>query len=454
MLKPIFKMLSLCLCLWVSSCSRDEEAFSSLSPDNDSCLVEFHLSTESTAGLDVMTSPVTRLLNNEIQNVNLYLYNDDYDIFRHAYTLSPSLPSMRLPVGTYRIYIIANAGQDLGVMDEETLLQLRTPETTEDNISGAQGMYMAAKETVTFRDRSANLNILLKRLAVQIHLSIRLDDLLGDAKLVHVQPAAAPASCSVFSDNRLINSADPCLSFPYVDLTDSNLKEYSQSYYQYENMQGNNYDITDPADRIEENVPLLSSYVSIRILKEGTFYDYKIYLGSNTTSDFNLRRNTSYQYNIAILGTNPDDLRVSKTEIIIWAGNNYTIGGVRYQNGFVWNVRTAYAELDITTENCDPDTEYFFSFRTLSGTFKSNWNMQYMVINVPSGQKQYLPITPGKEISVHKGNGETQIMFAFSNYAGTTNYNTTDNYFEFNIRDKNGIGRTIILSTDPNQWIK
>ena len=106
----------------------------------------------------------------------------------------------------------------------------------------------------------------------------------------------------------------------------------------------------------------------------------------------------------------------------------------------------AYTELNITTENCDPNDEFTLTYRPLSGTFKSDWNMQCMVRNVP--KLEYLPLNPDQPLVVHKGNGFSQIFWAFSNYQGTQNYNTTDNYFEFTVKNKSGMGRTVIISTN------
>ena len=60
--------------------------------------------------------------------------------------------------------------------------------------------------------------------------------------------------------------------------------------------------------------------MSIRVLWDGAYFDYKVYLGSNTTSDFNVRRNTLYDYDVTIEGVNADDLRIAMTEIIFWVG--------------------------------------------------------------------------------------------------------------------------------------
>ena len=116
--------------------------------------------------------------------------------------------------------------------------------------------------------------------------------------------------------------------------------------------------------------------------------------------------------------------------------------------------RSFYSQLEIVTDNCDPGEEYAVSFRSLSGTFHSDWKMEYMIFSLPAEQREYKPIAPGERITVHKGNGTSVVIFAFSNYEGTKNYNTTDNYFEFTVCDSRGRGRTAVLSTNRDEWFK
>ena len=153
-------------------------------------------------------------------------------------------------------------------------------------------------------------------------------------------------------------------------------------------------------------------------------------------------------------GVNADDRRIAMTEIIFWVGRKLSLGGRYYRDGFYWNTRVAYSQLEIVTDNCDPGEEYAVSFRSLSGTFHSDWKMEYMIFSLPAEQREYKPIAPGERITVHKGNGTSVVIFAFSNYEGTKNYNTTDNYFEFTVCDSRGRGRPAVLSTNRDEWLK
>lgn len=444
-------MLCLGTLLLALSCTKEMEPEKHPAMPETPCRVTFRIETEPAEGIVSADLPDTRI-SRPIRDVNFYVYGDR-GLLRSGYTASAFVPTMTLTPGSYRIYVIANAGRSLERISEAELLRYTTPVTAADGFVQDEAMYLSGMQTITVAG-PATCRIVLRRLAAKIDLNVRIDDALEGARIVHVVPGNVPARCALFADNRLNDASEPQVSYPYRDLTASDLRSYAYSYYGFENLAGSVASITDPADRIDGKAPATASYVSIRIRKDNAFYDYKVYLGGGDASNFDVRRNTSYRYEITIFGTNPADLRLSKTEIIFWAGNNVTIGGKRYQDGFFWSTRVAYAELNILTENCDPNEEYTLSFRKLSGTFHMNWQMQYMVISLPSGMREYLPLYEGQKISVRKGNGRTAIMFAFSNYSGTQNHNTTDNYFEFTVRNKKGDGRTVVLSTNMDEWFK
>lgn len=454
MKKLIFNTLIVCAFLFLFvSCTRDERFVPNpAQEENADYPVEFLMRTEPSEGIETVGA-ATRAADDSIDDINLYAYNDK-GISRHFYGLSSAIPSMTLPGGLYRIYTIANAGEDLGEMTENELLQLRTPVMTDmTEFYGDRGFYMSGRQTVHVAGPT-RAELTVTRLAAKVNMTIRIDDALKDAYLVDIIPVYAPSSCSVFSNNRLANG-EPCLSVPWIDITLFKFRKLSSEYYLYENTQGVNDAITDPKDRIESKVPALASYVAISILKDDVLYDYKVYLGGNTTTDFNVRRNTNYHYDVTIVGTNPNDLRLSKTEITFWAGGKeMAINYNYYYNGFYWLARTAYSELVLTTENYDPDTEYTVSFNPIAGTFKSDWEMAYLIDPDSPLPTSYKPIAPEERIVIHKGNGTTRVKFRFSNYEGYQNYNTGDNDFEFHVRTRQGIGRTVLVSTNQNKWKK
>ena len=432
------------------SCAKEAEIV--LSTPGTPCPVELNLVTEPTAGIIPVGEISTRTADDVVRDINYFVYDEGGEPIRNGYSESDQSLSVILPQGTYRIYVVANVGGILDAMSEGELRDMTMPVTAYNGFLKKGAMYMAGKQTLTV-DGPTTCRLVLRRLAARVDLTVRIDDAFSDAYLVHVLPANAPSDCPAFADHRLTPSA-PQLEFPYADLTPGALRALTMSYYQYENLAGSVGSITDPADRIDDIAPPTASYVTIRVLWDDAYWDYKVYLGSNSTTDFNVRRNTIYNYNITIEGVDADDLRISTTEYIFWVGRKLSIGGQYYRDGFAWNARVAYSQLEIVTDNCDPEEEYSVSFRPLSGTFKSDWTMEYMISSPPSAQREYRSIVPEEQVAVHKGNGTSEVVFAFSNYEGTQNYNTEDNYFEFTVQNSRGWGRTVVLSTNMDEWFK
>ena len=197
-------------------------------------------------------------------------------------------------------------------------------------------------------------------------------------------PYNLPLRSSLWTDNRLLSTQGQ-FDFPYEKLT-SKKRRHTLTYYQLENLQGTVPAIILPEDRNYRKAPRMATYVNIRICLNQAFYEYNIYIGQNDTSDFNVRRNTAYTYNVTILGTNPDDYRIAKTEYTFWGTK---AGDKEYLNTFRWQNGTAQGVLVIVTEHCDPDNVLSLSFkRTSTGTY-------YQMGNAVQDLRQCLPNLEG-----------------------------------------------------------
>ena len=438
------------LLLTLASCTKDAGTDDASATADTACPVTFRLETEAAAGIAPLNEPSTRI-SRPILDLNFLVYNDG-GLVRSGYMTSPMIPTMKLVPGTYRVYAVANFGRQFGPVSEEELLRLSAPVTAPEGFVQGDAMYLSGMLTLNVAGPTTG-RIVLRRMAAKVDLTVRIADDFKDAYLVHVLPGNAPADCPAFAEHRLSASA-PQLEFPYADLTPGALRTFTMSYYQYENLAGTNPAVIHQRERTDANAPEGASYVSIRVLRNGAWFDYKVYLGGNNTSDFNVRRNTVYNYDITIEGVDADDLRISSTEYIFWAGRKLSIGGRYYRDGFAWSTRVAYCQLEIVTDNCDPEEVYTVSFRPLSGTFHEDWTMEYMISSLPSAQREYKPLAPGEQVPVHKGNGTSEVVFAFSNLESTKNFNTEDNYFGFTVCDNRGRGRTVVLSTNMDEWLK
>lgn len=120
---------------------------------------------------------------------------------------------------------------------------------------------------------------------------------------------------------------------------------YSAVYYLPENLQGENVSIPGQEQKNEANAPEYAAYILIEGEADGLHVVYRIYMGENNTSDFNIARNRIYRIEARILGRNTVDWRVSTTEVSVTPfAERHAPGG------------TATAQLRVVSTNNDRST--------------------------------------------------------------------------------------------------
>ena len=389
------------------------------------------------------TIPKTRVVNGRPDNVNLYIFNETAEYAYHAYLTKSSLPpTVAVPKGACRIYCIGNLGYDMGEQTPAQLTQFCFQAADpEKDFPPRHATLLSQKLEVTI-DRQTTLDIELERIFVLLSVNIKLDKTLdSDARILHVVPYNIPAKNMLFAENRLGGSGE-VVAYPINDKSGSSLRSYYTSFYLLENIQNPVPTITDYRDRTAVLSPRYAAYVVVRVEIGGNLFDYRIYLGNGDPSDFSIRRNNHYQYIITIFGTNSSDYRISKTQVTFWSGHDEE----RYRNTLAWKAGAACGKLQILTERFDTGNEIQVSYKKVSGTFKSQWQMQYK----RSKDSEYKNWQPGEWITVHDGNGLSNTFLKFINSDGETRWQTVNNYFTFTLRDERGATYNYTVSTNPS----
>ena len=98
--------------------------------------------------------------------------------------------------------------------------------------------------------------------------------------------------------------------FPKVTLADGTTS-VSKLFYMYENRRGVNTAITTQKDKNEKNAPVHATYVTIEGEVNKVKVVWRVYLGANNTSNFNIKRNCFYTYNITLNDAATADTRVN-----------------------------------------------------------------------------------------------------------------------------------------------
>ena len=252
-----------------------------------------------------------------IRDINLYLYDDNGDIILHRYQTSATLRFECAPMN-YLLRVAANMGRDLGnnpVWEDFTLAHTDRYDV----------LPMAWEGDVTLPASGGALpTVEVQRAVAKISYDISVKP--SDVELLSVQLLSVPRMASLF-DVAASPSDDPD---DYTDCPETRLSGRSAAGTSYllPNMQGQVPSITDQRDKNPGNAPENASYLLIRAKRGDKILTYTVYLGENNTSDFNVRANVHYRFNISILGDNEVDTRISSYTLRVWDDfDDYNYGG-------------------------------------------------------------------------------------------------------------------------------
>ena len=161
----------------------------------------------------------------------------------------------------------------------------------------------------------------------------------ADIELRSVQLLSVPRSTSVFDAAAPSDNPDD-----YTDCLEVGLSGQlaAGDCYLLPNMQGTVSAITDQRQKNPDNAPANASYLLIRAVRGAKVLAYYIYLGGNNTSDFNVRTNVHYRFNISILGDGEVDTRISSYTLRVRDDfDDYNYGGYCLLDG------TRYLYIDV-----------------------------------------------------------------------------------------------------------
>ena len=277
----------------------------------DSAASERPVTAELRITTEDMLRLATRATDEEaIRDINLYLFGRSNGQSLHFYSRSALVRFECLP-GEYDLYVAANLGADLGERSAQQLL---------DYTIGRQEEYatlpMSAVMTVAIAPDKENNTVTLPPLSVRrtvakIAYNIRVADKVPDLELYSVQLFSIPVRTGLFAAAASASTSEKDFTdAPLVELPDAARRSCSGVQYLFENPQGTVPSITDQRDKNADNAPACASYLMIRATRGSRILDYRIYLGENNTTDFNVGRNTAHTLDITISGDNEVDTRV------------------------------------------------------------------------------------------------------------------------------------------------
>ena len=298
------------LALWaLTGCAEGPEAeYGAARPTEDgSCPVTLCFEPE-----DMQPTATRAADENAIRDLNIWACGTGIGRNVHLYVPDGQRSAtLALIPDNYHFYAVANAGHDLGEMNEAAL------QTLAASFSGEPGdgtvLPMAARaETQVAGATSVTLR--MERLVAKLSLALSVAPALQGALTVEsVQLLSVPNRCLYFADNR---ASDPSQRTDYSVQSVSGTS-FSREYYLPENMAGTNTSVTSERQKDKANAPSGASWLRIKARHADRPVTYSVYLGANNTTDFNVERNTLHHLNITLSGSEPTDLRVARFSLAL-----------------------------------------------------------------------------------------------------------------------------------------
>lgn len=269
---------------------------------------------------------VTRATDEEsVRDINLYLFGRDNGFSLHRYGSVTRLQFECSP-GNYRLYVVANRHADLGDMSESQLAVLSFD--YRENYADLPMSY-AGEVTVTPTAGTLTLPAVeVRRRVAKVACNISVGRQAADIELKSVCLYNIPRKGLMFGDGTPVPDAAGYTSGGYADIPSGSASRHSAVFYIPENPQGTVPAITDQRQKNCDNAPAYATYLMIRAVRGERVLDYRVYLGENNTSDFNVRANTHHTLDIVLLGDNEADTRVHGYTLTVWDDlGDETFGG-------------------------------------------------------------------------------------------------------------------------------
>ena len=279
----------------------------------------------------------TRVLDeNTIHDLHILVYNSSGELTGKNYKTSAPYTVTARSGTNCTIYAIANTGNSTlfdGTVasTEQKLKDLTTNITLWSDLTSSDYLLMAgSKESVTIAAGESILTdgMTVSRLAAKVNLAIGVAAGSG-ITITNYQICSLPVN-SYYMNRPLTTEAsqtdtagetgtEPNATSTAAHWTNSGLidaggaSSVNTTFYMFENRRGVNSSIAAQSQKIKANAPDSATYVVINGETLGYKATWKVYLGANNTTNFNVKRNCSYTYDIT-LKRNDVDTRVNITK--------------------------------------------------------------------------------------------------------------------------------------------
>ena len=303
--------------------------------------------------MDEPTKAPTDAQEKTVKDLNLYLFcKNAAGKDEHIYSAGSANITRKLTVGDYDLFVIANAGGDLGNMTRAQVEQAARTVGGEAALETGSALPLSAKTSFSVK-AAMTVPVVLRRIVACIELNLSVAPQQRERIAPRsVQILSAPRLAAYFADNAP-SEDDAVTDYASRSITGHS---YNGTFYVPENLQGTVAGITDPTQKAPDKAPEQATCIHIEAVNQtGRKLDYFIYPGENDTDNFDIRRNRRYIVHATVMGENTIDTRVSTTDVVL--------GSVKPSYRPDEPLST---ELRLLTVN-NPDPSYSFSYRIYEG---------------------------------------------------------------------------------------
>ena len=243
--------------------------------------------------------------------VDFYVYSTAADRqVTHTRTGSGSA-CLKLPAGDYEIYATANHPR---LTEDITVSQIESYVFTLDSQSTALPMSGNAVIRIP-ADTAAKVH--LYPCTAEIVCNIHVADTCPDLALRQIQMCNCAGSGLLFQGGRRgqnLTDSKP------VEARETEKHSLSHTFHMAENCAGRNNAISQPAEKSRQNAPEGATYLQIEAERGGCSYIYRVFPGENSTTDFNVRKNTRITLEVTLRSEKEIDARMHSEAISVHSG--------------------------------------------------------------------------------------------------------------------------------------
>lgn len=281
--------------------------------------------------VDPMVDPLTKSAitaqDEQAKDCNIWIYDDSGIFFEGYYTGFDDIRVDGLVVGNkYKVRAVANVGRLTAPASAEAA-DAMTFDWALSSLNSSDGIPMTYGTTLTMTMSSA-LTVHLKRVAARYTIAVNQDNLKGKYTIASMRLCNTSSKVLAFADSKVGVSGITAVDGDYATEGDiASLNEGKEvECFIYENNQGEilagnsdpwkkefeNYN-TDKSDYASSctYLDMIGEYKSDSV----TVHDlrYRMYLGKNSTTNFDVSRNTAYRIDV-----NPTEAKMLEESLVSW----------------------------------------------------------------------------------------------------------------------------------------